>query len=366
MKFANTSIRNALPSFLQRKQVTEVRHCSYLASGMSFYADQITACGIIHHDTGMPRLADYSGGPIPWELIQARRAEIIRENQADGHPACRGCPQLRATAPGARTQPERLTWLGISHLNVCNLECDYCWLQWADNSPRLQPGTATGGYRVLEEIVAMHESGRIDPETVVDWGGGGDPTLMVDFADTVAYLARHGFRQWIHTNAVKLPPRLLEPDLVLDKVGVLCSIDAGFPQTYQAIKRRDRLEQVWEHLAALRRRNAVVVAKYIVTDRNTADEELVEFVRRARAAEISQIDLDIDHRHPEPKPPVIAALARLKWLALVPPGIAVRIGSTGINSCPERDVEGLVEKAFHALGPVPGESPEVESCGSEP
>jgi sulfatase maturation enzyme AslB (radical SAM superfamily) len=304
----------------------------------------------------MPKLADYSGGPIPWELIQARRAEMIRENQAGGHPACRGCPQLGAFKPGAGTPPERLTWLGISHLNVCNLECDYCWLQWADNSPRLRPGTHTGGYHVLEQIVSMHEAGRIDRETVVDWGGGGDPTLMVDFAETVAYLARHGLRQWIHTNAVKLSPRLLDPDLVWDNVGVLCSIDAGFPRTYQAIKHRDRLDQVWEHLAALRKRNAMVVAKYIVTDRNCLDGELVEFVRRARAAEVSQIDLDIDHRHPEPSPPIIAALARLKWLALEPPGIEVRVGSTGINSCPERDVQGLVEKAFRALGPLCGKS----------
>lgn len=348
-------LRSALPSlaFWRRDPVPEGLHCPYLASGMSFYADRITACGIIHHDTGMPGLAAYSGGPIPWELIQARRAEIIRENQADGHPACRGCPQLRLSATGVKRRPERLTWLGISHLNVCNLECEYCWLQWADNSPRRQAGPAAGGYRVLEQIVAMHEAGRIDRKTVIDWGGGGDPSLMVDFADTVAYLARHGLHQWIHTNAVKLPSRLLEPDLELDKVGVLCSIDAGFPLTYQAIKRRDRLDQVWDHLAALRRRRAKVVAKYIVTDRNYADEELVEFVRRARAAEISQIDLDIDHRQPAPEPHIIAALARLKWLALAPPGIEVRVGSTGINSCPERDVKALVENAFRALGPVP-------------
>jgi sulfatase maturation enzyme AslB (radical SAM superfamily) len=361
MKVIPTRLRFDLPSlaFWRRGQVPGVRHCSYLASGMSFYADQITACGIIHHDTGMPKLADYSGGPIPWELIQARRAEMIRENQADGHPACRGCPHLGAAAAKVKRPPDRLTWLGISHLNVCNLECEYCWLQWANNSPRLQPGPPAGGYRVLEQIVAMHEAGRIDNKTVIDWGGGGDPTLMVDFADTVAYLAHHGLRQWIHTNAVKLSPRLLDPDLVLDKVGVLCSIDSGFPHTYKAIKRRDRLDQVWEHLAALRRRNAVVVAKYIVTDRNSADEELVEFVRRARAVEVSQIDLDIDHRHPEPEPHIIAALARLKWLALVPPGIEVRVGSTGINSCPERDVKGLVEEAFRALGPVPEQSPAV-------
>ena len=359
MKF--TPLRFHLASLVlgRRKRVPGGRHCAYLASGMCFYADQITACGIIHHDTGMPKLGSYAGGPIPWEQIQARRAEIIRENQADGHPACRGCPQLLAAAPEAPQLPERLTWLGIAHLNVCNLECDYCWLQWAANSPRRQPDAAVGGYPILEQVVALHDAGRIDRDTVIDWGGGGDPTLMGDFADTVAFLARHGLRQWIHTNAVKLPPRLLEPGLVLDKVGVLCSIDAGFPRTYQAIKHRDRLDEVWDHLAALRRRNVMVVAKYIVTDTNTAEAELVEFVRRARAAEVSLIHLDIDHRHPEPKPQIIAALARLKWLALAPPRLEVRVGSTGISSCPERDIHGMVKRAFRRLGPLPPQTPAV-------
>lgn len=260
---------------------------------------------------------------------------------------------------GVAKPPEHLTWLGISHLNVCNLECEYCWLQWAENSPRRQSGAAVGGYPVLEHIVALYKAGRINSSTVIDWGGGGDPTLMTDFAESVAFLARHGICQWIHTNAVKLSPRLLEPDVDLDKVGVLCSIDAGFPHTYKAIKRRDRLDEVWYHLTALRRRGAVVVAKYIVTDRNCDDAELVEFVRRARAAEVSQIDLDIDHRHPEPKTQIIAALTRLKWLALASPGMKVRVGSTGINSCPERNVEGLVDEAFRALGPLSRQSSAV-------
>jgi hypothetical protein len=105
--------------------------CRYLESGLSFYSDKIAACGVVHHGTGTPRLASYTGGPFPLEEVALRRAELIKINQIGCESVCRGCPNLiRRVWPKPNG---KIDWLGITHFNACNNACDYCWLQWAEN-----------------------------------------------------------------------------------------------------------------------------------------------------------------------------------------------------------------------------------------
>jgi pyruvate-formate lyase-activating enzyme len=322
------------------------KSCLYLESGMSFYADRITACGVVHHGTGCPTLALYEGGPFPAREIARKREEIMRENQADGHSACRDCPYLES-----RDWPDSeasIRWLGITHFNGCNLACSYCWLQWADNSPRLSPDHRTRPYEVKGLIEDFIASGVLATDAVVDWGGGGEPTLMPEFDDVFALLSSHGITQWLHTNAIRLPEPARASDFDFTKLNILCSVDAGSRQTYRQLKGRDGLEDVWENLAHFRSSGAKVVTKYIVTPENCSRKEIEEFVGRAARAGMEIIQPDIDLRYPAPDRSIIEGLAFLLFAA-AQAKIPVQFGSTGVHSALEYRVEEQARRVFESL-----------------
>src|SRR4051794_7222530 len=68
--------------------------CDWLEGGLAFNRRGLHACLIVHHGRGFPHLCDYNGGEIPVERVLAARDEIIRQNQGEGHPACKGCAHL--------------------------------------------------------------------------------------------------------------------------------------------------------------------------------------------------------------------------------------------------------------------------------
>lgn len=317
--------------------------CQYLEGGFSFYLDTIRACAVIHHDRGSPMLAPYCGGELPWAEMEFTRAKIIQENQNGGHVECRGCPNLVQQSWPARQ--ERVHWLGISHFNACNLTCNYCWLQWNANSPRLGGEKRTSFYTVLPALRHLITSGLLAPDAVIDWGGGGEPTLMPEFPESCALLARHGVTQWLHTNALRLPKGVADGSIDCSRLRILCSLDAGTRKTYAAIKRKDGLAQVWENLGTYRARGAFVVAKYIVTGENCSRAEIEAFLDQAAATQVDVVLPDIDHRFPEPKLEIIEGLARLR-VEGSRRRLPVQFGSTGVNSAPEHGVEARVETIF--------------------
>jgi sulfatase maturation enzyme AslB (radical SAM superfamily) len=327
--------------------VTEERYsCEYLESGLSFYFDRITACGVTHHQTGAPLLARYAGGPLPVEEIAAKRAVIHYENQNGGHAACRSCPNLvRRIWPEPKVGVIR--WLGLTHFNGCNIACDYCWLQWAENSPRRsRANRRVAAYDVTSVVRELIEEGMLASDATIDWGGGGEPTIMPEFDTVFRLLAQAGVTQWLHTNAVRLPEPVRSCEIDFTRLHIVCSIDSGTPETYRAIKKKDQFERVWEHLAFYRQHGAMVVAKYIVQENNCDRVNLKRFIRYARKAKVNLVLPDIDLRFPEPKQQIIEAIAFLRYAAFRA-GLHIQIGSTGLNSAPEFGVEKRVDEALN-------------------
>jgi sulfatase maturation enzyme AslB (radical SAM superfamily) len=213
--------------------------CEYLESGLAFYFDRITACGVVHHQTGSPLPAYYAGGPLPVDEIAANRATIHCENQIGGHAACRSCPNLvRRIWP----DPGVIRWLGLTHFHSCNLACDYCPLQWAENSPKLsREYRRVALYDVTSVIRQLIDEGMLASDATIDWGGGGEPTIMPEFDTVFRLLAQNGATQWLHTNAVRLPEPVRKHEVDFGRLRVICSVDAGTSETYRAIKAKDQL-----------------------------------------------------------------------------------------------------------------------------
>ena len=327
--------------------------CEYLESGLAFYFDRITACGVTHHQTGMPLLAYYAGGSLPVEEIAANRAKIHLENQNGAHAACRLCPNLVRRVWHA-SEDGVIRWLGLTHFNGCNLACDYCWLQWAANSPRLSRyNRRVAAYDVTPVVRQLIDEGILASDATVDWGGGGEPTTMPEFDRVFCLLAQNGATQWLHTNAVRLPEPVLRREVDFGRLRVICSVDSGTPETYRAIKEKDQFERVWENLTFYRQHGAMVAAKYIVQGNNCDRVNLKGFVHRARKAKVDLILPDIDLRFPDPKQEIIEALAFLCYRAFRA-GLQFQFGSTGVNSAPELGVKKRVEEVLRIRKLLPG------------
>jgi pyruvate-formate lyase-activating enzyme len=312
--------------------------CEWIEGGLAFNRRSLNTCLIVHHHTGLPFIADYEGGPLPLETLLRVREEIRAANRQGGHPECRGCPHLKVKRWPRPRYPIEI--VGIAHYAYCNIKCSYCFLQTQDPAsfaPGLKP------YSILPAIRELIRDGHLSSDAIIDWGGG-EPTSFPEFDELLALLLEHGTFHYIHSNGTRFPTSVR---CAPRRVHVICSVDAGLPETYVRLKQKDYLERVWRVLEQYVRAGARVSLKYIVKDENCGDGDLEAFIARARRIGANEVIVDIDYDFPVPSPEVIRALGRLRAMARQA-RIPSRFGFTGANFALEQGVAGRVEEAFRA------------------
>jgi pyruvate-formate lyase-activating enzyme len=327
--------------------------CRFLESGLSFTPERINACSITHHGRGEAALGSAGAGPLPLDALEARRRQIIQENQAGRHPACQGCPLLTQQVWPERRY--RFDWIGITHYTACNLTCSYCWLLWADYSPRRtrQPVQL---YSITPFVRQLIDERLLDPRGEIDWGGGGEPTLMPEFNECFEALREYGVTQWLHTNAVRIPRSLQSAGAGPGRLKVICSVDAGTAATYRSLKLRDAFEQVWRNVDHYRRLGAEVRLKYIMLPDNCDDENISEFVTRAATLPGCTILSDVDYRNPVPDEAIMRGLLSLHTAAHAA-GIHIRYGSTGEYSAVDQSTSTRIADRMRELQSAPASRP---------
>ncbi len=313
--------------------------CEWIEGGIAFNRRSLHACLIVHHRTGLPFFADYNGGPLPLDHILRIRNDIREKNRSgEPHAECRGCAHLKKKQWPAPTHSINL--VGIAHYSHCNIKCNYCYLQTQD------PASFESGfrpYRLLNTVRQLLDEGTLAPDSIIDWGGG-EPTAYREFDDILALTLERGAFHYVHSNGVRLP-ELIGKTSHADRIHVICSVDAGLPQTYLRMKKRNYLERVWTNLAAYIAAGCRVTIKYIVREDNCSDADINAFCARAVAIGARDLILDIDFDFPIPKTDIVLAIARLRHRASRA-GLHVRYGFTGDNFAAENNVADRVHAAF--------------------
>jgi hypothetical protein len=313
--------------------------CEWIEGGLAFNRRSLHACLIVHHQTGLPLIADYNGGDVPLEAVLALRERVRAANRyGGGHPECHGCPHLRKRVWPRPRYPIEI--VGIAHYAYCNIQCSYCFLQTQD------PASFAAGlkpYSLLPVIRGLIRDRHLAPDAIIDWGGG-EPTSYPEFDELLQLLLAHGTIHYLHTNGTRFPKQLRDVPHP-ERVHAICSVDAGLRETYVRIKKRDYLERVWANLTEYVRVGAVVSLKYIVKEENAGAADLRAFVARAARLGPRELIVDIDYDFPVPGAAVLAGLARLKALALAA-GVPTRFGFTGANFAPEHRVEDRLDGLF--------------------
>ncbi|QOV90183.1 radical SAM protein [Humisphaera borealis] len=300
--------------------------CPWLEHGLAFNRRSVNACLIVHHGTGFPHLCDYNGGVLDLSAIASARARIIRENQGDGHAACRGCPHLVKRVWKAPSYPIAL--VAIAHFSHCNIECNYCFLQTAD------PAVFRDGftpYLVLPALRQLSAARFLDPGATFDWGGG-EPTIYREFDQILTFATLAGGTTWVHTNGTVMP-RSIREGIATKRINILCSLDAGFPATWKTMKGKDLLPAVWQNLDEYVQAGCRAVLKYIMKEENFSALEIDQFLRRAAATGAHEVIVDIDYDYPNPSPAVRRGLIYL-WKSALRMRFWVNLGATGVNFDP--------------------------------
>jgi organic radical activating enzyme len=315
--------------------------CQWLEGGLAFNRRSLHSCLIVHHDEGLPFLCDYNGGDLPIDqIIQARR-DLADRNRRGEKTACTGCPHLVKRHWTPSRYP--FTMIGVAHFSHCNIECNYCFLQTQD------PKSFEAGfkpYAVLPVFRKLIDTRALSPSAIIDWGGG-EPSIYREFDELMALLSNYGCFHYLHTNAVRLPPNLRSA-IAAARVHVICSVDAGYAETYIKMKKRDVLDQVWRNLQEYRDAGCLVTVKYIVREDNCAQPEIEAFLQKMEVFRFSKLLVDIDYDYPVPTTDVLQAAAALRYLASRR-GIHAEFGFTGAQFSPEVAVSDRLHRVLEGM-----------------
>jgi pyruvate-formate lyase-activating enzyme len=282
-------------------------------------------------------VGEYHGGRLPIEDIIDARKQIRGENQQpERHSQCRNCELLSYQHWPAKSYP--IDIINFSHFEKCNLKCTYCLFVRSDYKPSRFHANLLP---MVEEVIRQ---GYLSPKAYILWGGG-EVTLLSEFAEMFEVLCHHGARHYVATNGVLLSETLLKW-LPRRNVEVVVSVDAGLRATYRMIKQVDAFDAVWKHIAAYAKAGGdKACAKIILTRQNV--NEIPEFMDKVAQAGVRWVMADVDIGNPVLEPDIVEA-AGLLGIECLRRGIEFGAGAGGALSHPENRFRLKVQDARRA------------------
>lgn len=204
--------------------------------------------------------------------------EIMEENQKV-NPLCAGCSNLIENAD----RPEKIEIVTFNLMYFCQNRCIYCGNFRGEKESLYDP---------LPIIQAFMEEGMISDTCLFDWGGG-EPTISNDFERIFLFLLQKGYMQRVNTNAVKIS-NLLKNNLDNDLVSLRISLDAGNERSFLATKGRSLFRQVLDNIKIYRNETENLLLKYVITNSNSDEQSIRDFIALAIKLDIKAICIDTD------------------------------------------------------------------------
>lgn len=265
--------------------------CRWIEYGLVFQFSQIDVCCELFSTPeeglkGAPQIMPFTQGMPDFEKIKSFKDDLRRRNQLSGPTPCKGCPglQLKEWEP----LEHEYSILAIGNFHACNLKCNYCEL-----GDSLEKKPLYWLYSIVE---TMFKDKRLAPAPNIGWGGG-EPTISKEFEPLMNLLISHDAVMNLYSNCTVYSESVAAA-LAKNKItNLICSIDAGTDEKYLQMKGRDYSARVWDNLrryVEAAENKSVIKAKYIVTEFNSTQEEIVAFVERCKLAGIRIIVISKD------------------------------------------------------------------------
>lgn len=253
------------------------KQCYAIGGRINFNYDTISLCHGI--DIGDRIIWRYDSGDVftPEYYIDAIK-EINEKNQTET-PICRGCSNLTEN----EERPQKIDIVTINPMYYCQNRCIYCGNFRGERKSLYDP------LPIIEKFI---EAGMIADTCLFDWGGG-EPTVSDDFEKIFMYLLRHKYMQRVNTNAITMSKLVLD-HLSNDLVSLRISLDAGNEKAFLATKGRKMFLQVVKNIADYRKRTENLLLKYVITNSNSDEKSVRDFIDLAIKLDIKAICIDTD------------------------------------------------------------------------
>ena len=253
------------------------KHCYAIGGRINFNQDNISLChGIDIGDQVIWRVSE--GVPFTYSLYNERISQMIASNQTD-KAICAGCSNLIECV----NAPSIIDIVTINPMNFCQCRCVYCGNFWRDHKSLYNP------LQIIKEFII---EGLIAKNCLFDWGGG-EPTISDVFEELFLFLLENGYMQRVNTNAYNMS-ELVYNNLDNDLVSLRISLDSGNSETYFKTKGKDVFDQVIDNIKKYRTKTDNIVLKYVVTNTNSSEESIQDFVELANSIRIKAICIDTE------------------------------------------------------------------------
>ena len=203
---------------------------------------------------------------------------------------CGNCPEITKIDTQGKALEFDVLFRTVSfnmHRWMCNCKCVYCDL----HKQRLP------AYSILPAIESLHSQGLLHRNCFFSWGGG-ESTLLAEFEEAASLIHGYGFKQYIHTNALRYSD-VIAALLAKGAMGVNISLDSGSPETYKSVKGVDGFKRVvasiGEYIAVSADKNNVVI-KYIIFAANNSQAEIEKFFSLCQYMGIKNVEFSFDFR----------------------------------------------------------------------
>jgi len=267
-----------------------VKTCSKLETGLRMAPEGMRACcmGAIM-------------APVFWTAEELNKIPLTKESIADkrrwlleclndetSEIDCKKCYWVTERRYGD-IDFTRLGHVDFGHYSYCNLRCSYC-------------GFTQANLFVAPQYDALSILQLFSPEDV-EWNAyvdldGGEPSLLPNLQECIDYFRSRRIRILVFTNAVRFHPAIAEGLADGTISWVITSLDAGTPSTFNKIKGRDHYATVVENLtryaAAGSLGGGMLAVKYIVSDENGGNDDLLGFTYTMLAIRPQKIWLTLD------------------------------------------------------------------------
>lgn len=267
-----------------------VKSCRKLEAGLRFGQEGISACALGPFQSPIYWTAkEAAEKTITKDMIIDRRREVF-DMLNDDHSvtSCKGC-QMVELKPFKEVDFSRLGHIDFSETSMCNIRCDYCYYTKADAFNKSN----------FDSLEVLKEFSPDDVlwDSAVDFGGG-EPTILKNFDESIDYFKSRGTRVFLYTNAAKYSQAAYD-GVLNGNISWLCvSLDCGTPSTYLKTKLRDYFSRVMDNLfkyvEASRKGHGNVSVKYIFTENNCGEDDITGFTYAMKALQPDKIWLTFD------------------------------------------------------------------------
>lgn len=279
--------------FKKNKKASTYVSCEYVQHGFNVdYSDIKMCCFNCHEGGGRQILIDnYDGSLINWKKFFKEKRKM-RELNKSGIilEKCKGCIFLKERE---WDDEDYIDYMVFNHWTKCNCKCRYCFTegQWDHFNTRKN-------YNMYPVIKELADKKLLRPGGEIGFGGG-EPAILEEFEPLVNLFLDYGMDNIrVHSSGIKYSPAIAR-GIAEGKLNVVVSVDSGFEETYNIIKRVSCFNKVWENIkkyaSAQTQNKGLARTKYIIVPGfNDSIDELEKWFQLTVEAGVRWVVLDIE------------------------------------------------------------------------